>query len=68
MFKRHQETKFTLRMPTDTVAKMDFIAAYHGRSRNSEINWANRCYIKAFEKEHGKIDLEMNPSPPLEKV
>ena len=40
------------------VAKLDYIAGAHDRSRNSEINQAIRQYIAAYEKENGKITKE----------
>ena len=58
MSKSDHEIKFTLRMSPETAEKMDYIADYYGRSRNSEINWAARCYIKKFENEHGKVEFQ----------
>lgn len=49
------EVKFTLRIDKTTAQKLDYIAQYYGRSRSSEIIWAARKHILAFEQEFGKI-------------
>lgn len=36
--------------------KLHYIAAYEGRSGNSQILYLIRQYIREFEKEHGEIE------------
>lgn len=48
-------TKFTLPLDDEIAAKMTFIGKYYGRSRIKEIEWACKEWIRAFEKEQGKI-------------
>lgn len=50
--------KFTMVMDEDTAKKMDYIAAYYGRSRIKEIMWACKQYIKSFESTVDKIEIE----------
>ena len=50
-----KNVSFTLRIPVEIVQKLDYIAAYNGRSRSSEINWLIRRHIAEFEKENGPI-------------
>lgn len=47
--------KFTMVMDEDVAHKMDYIAAYYGRSRIKEIEWACKQYIKEFEASIDKI-------------
>lgn len=56
--RKTDELAFTLRVYREGVAKLDYIAGTHDRSRNSEINQAIRQYIAAYEKENGKITKE----------
>ncbi len=53
-----EELSFTLRIHKDLAKKLDYIASYNDRSRNSEINQAIKRHILAFEKSVGKIDQE----------
>lgn len=57
MTKKIGEVKFVMRTTRELASKLDYIAAYYDRSRNSEINQAVKRYILAFEEEHGKIVL-----------
>jgi hypothetical protein len=43
-------------MDEETAKKMDYIAAYYGRSRIKEITWACKEYIKDFEAKNGEIE------------
>ena len=47
--RKTDELAFTLRVYREGVAKLDYIAGAHDRSRNSEINQAIRQYIAAYE-------------------
>lgn len=49
--------KFTMVMDRELARKLDYIAAYYGRSRIKEIVWACKIYVEQFEKEHEKIEL-----------
>lgn len=52
------DVKFTMIMDPETAQKMSYIGKYYGRSRTKEIEWACREYIKAFEENVDKIELE----------
>ncbi len=56
--KKEGEMQFVLRIDEKLVKKLDYIAAYHGRSRNSEILWALRLYANQFEKKVDAIPEE----------
>lgn len=58
MKKKVEQMTFTLRVYREGVEKLDYIADFNGRSRNSEINQAIKRYILQFERENGKIELE----------
>ncbi len=49
---------FTTRIDDEALAKLRYIAAYEGRTANSQINILIRDCINKFEAEHGKIELE----------
>ena len=49
---------FTTRIDVEVLAKLRYIAAYEGRTANSQINVLIRDCINRFEAEHGKIELE----------
>lgn len=55
---KKDEIKFTVRLNRDVAAKLAYIADYYGRSQNRQINWLVRQCVSAFEKEHGKIELD----------
>ncbi len=50
--------KFTLKLPADLAEKLSYIGEYYGRPRSSEIIWALRRYVAAFEKQNGEIHLD----------
>lgn len=52
------DIKFTMVMDEKLARQMTYIAKYYGRSRIKEIDWACREYVKEFEKNVGKIELE----------
>ncbi len=58
MKKKVEQLTFTLRVYREGVEKLDYIADFNGRSRNSEINQAIKRYILEFERENGKIEIE----------
>ena len=51
------EIRFSVRVPPDLLAKLDYIAAYEDRSRNSEIIRAIRKHIAEFEAQTEKINM-----------
>lgn len=55
--KKEEIVKFTLKLPDDLAQKLSYIGEYYGRSRSSEIIWALRKYVAAFEKQNGEIDV-----------
>ncbi|MCL2884230.1 MAG: Arc family DNA-binding protein [Oscillospiraceae bacterium] len=46
----HKNPHHALRIPRDTMDKLKFIAAYHGRSANKEIEQLILQKIAAFEQ------------------
>ena len=46
---------YALRIPTETMDKLKYIAAYNGRSANKEIEQLIIQHIRDWEKEHGEI-------------
>lgn len=50
-------TGFRIR-DTQTLPKIDHIAARHNRNRNQEVNNILEQYIQAYEAEHGPITIE----------
>ena len=50
---------FSLRIDEDLLKKLHYVADYEGRSANMEIKQLVKKHIASFEKEHGKIELEM---------
>lgn len=49
---------YALRIPTQTMDKLKYIAAYNGRSANKEIEQLILKHIAAWEKENGKITFD----------
>ena len=54
----HKNQHYALRIPTETMNKLKYIAAYNGRSANKEIEQLILAHIKLFEKEHGEISSD----------
>lgn len=52
------DMKFLVRANKEIIAKVDYIAQYHGISRNAEVNLALRKLIVDFEKEVEPIQLD----------
>lgn len=49
---------YALRIPTETMDKLKYIAEYNGRSANKEIEQLILSHIASFQKQHGEIDLD----------
>ena len=45
------------RVDEETLEKLRFVASYEGRSINGHLMYLARENIRAFEREHGKIEL-----------
>ncbi len=50
--------RYTLRVNQVLLDKLEYVADYKGRSKNRELEWVIRQHIKAFETQHGPIELE----------
>lgn len=53
--KKKGEMQFVLRVDEKLIRRIDYIAEYYGRSRNSEIIWALKQYADLFEKNVDQI-------------
>lgn len=51
----------SIRIEEEMLNKIGYVADYEGRSVNSHVLVLIRENIKAFEKEHGSIDGNINP-------
>ncbi|MGM9916875.1 Arc family DNA-binding protein [Anaerotignum sp.] len=51
----------SIRIEEEMLEKIGYVADYEGRSVNSHILVLIRENIKAFEKEHGKIEGSIDP-------
>ncbi|MBP3327941.1 MAG: Arc family DNA-binding protein [Clostridia bacterium] len=49
---------FSLRVSEDLLDKVKYIAENNKRSANKEIEFALEQYVKTFEAENGKINIE----------
>ena len=52
------DMKFLVRANKEIIAKVDYIAQYHGISSNADLNLALRKLIVDFEKEVEPIQLD----------
>jgi hypothetical protein len=52
------DVKFTMVMDKELAHKMSYIGKYFGRSRIKEIEWACKEYVRSFEDNVDKIELE----------
>lgn len=53
---------YALRIPTETMNKLKYIAAYNGRSANKEIEQLILQHIRNWENEHGEINDDFSNS------
>ena len=49
--------RYTMRISRVLLDKLDYIAKYEGRTKNKELEQLVKARIRAFEAEHGKIEL-----------
>ena len=54
---KDNKSRYTLRVEQEILDKLAYIAEYEGRTKNRELEQMIKHRIKAFEKEHGKIEL-----------
>lgn len=40
------------------IAKYDYIAKANKRNRNQQVEWVLDKYVREYEAEHGKIELD----------
>lgn len=55
---KNLEPQIAFRCDKNTIAKLEFIAETHTRTRNQEMKHIIKQYIESFENEHGKITIE----------
>ena len=56
---------YALRTPAPIMDKLKYIALYHGRSANKEIEQLIIKHIGTFETEHGAIDPQQIAEVPV---
>lgn len=49
---------YALRIQTETMDKLKYIAAYNGRSANKEIEQLILQHIRSWEEQHGEINVD----------
>ena len=49
-------SRYTLRINTNLLNKLGYIAEYEGRTKNKELEQMIKKRIVEFESEHGKIN------------
>lgn len=54
----HKNPQYGLRIPTETMDKLKYIADRSGRSANKEIEQLILQHIEGWEKEHGPISFD----------
>ena len=54
----NRDYHLSISMDRDTHDKIQYVAAYEGRSMSSQIVYLMRENIRAFEKEHGPITTQ----------
>ena len=60
---KHKNPHYALRIPTATMDKLKYIAAYNGRSANKEIEQLILRHIQEWEHEHEKIIINSSNIP-----
>ena len=53
---RKNYPRFTLRVPAAMLEKIAYIAEYHGRTKNKEIEFILKKQISEFERLYGNIE------------
>ena len=57
----------SIRIDTEMLDKLHYVADYEARSANSQIVILIRKSIEEFEKEHGEIQFGKRPSEVIDK-
>lgn len=57
---RKNYPRFTLRVPASMLEKVAYIADYHGRTKNKEIEFILKKQIAEFERLYGIIETSDN--------
>lgn len=55
--------RYTLRVSTLLLKKLEYVAEFHGRTKNKEIEMLIRRHIAEFESVHGPIDADAKAYP-----
>ena len=56
---KHLITQTSFRFSDQTIiAKLDVISKVNKRNRNQQVEWVLDKYIREYEAEHGKIELD----------
>ncbi len=55
--------RYTLRVSALLLKKLEYVAEFHGRTKNKEIEMLIRRHIAEFEREHGLIDGDAKAYP-----
>ena len=50
----------SIRVDSETLDKLHYVASYEGRSANGEVNVLIRRLIEDFERKHGEIPVGKN--------
>lgn len=53
----HKHPHYALRIPSETMDKLKYIAEYNGRSANKEIEQLILRHIDDWEDRHGEINI-----------
>ncbi|MBS5343071.1 MAG: hypothetical protein KHX91_00660 [Clostridium sp.] len=51
---------YSIRIEQDLLNKLHYMAAYDGRSANSQVLYYIKQAVTAFEKKNGPIEIEEN--------
>ena len=53
-----EPSRYTLRVSPELLDKLGYIAEYEGRTKNRELEQMIKKRIRAFEQEHGPLEIE----------
>lgn len=55
---KNLQPRCTFRTDEELIAKMSVIAAEHSRTRNKEIEYVLKTYVKEYEQNNGTIEVK----------
>ena len=55
---KDNKSRYTLRMDSEMLEKLQYIAEYEGRTKNGQLVYMVNRLIEEFEKAHGPIETE----------